>query len=75
MIEIQWADSIDEYDDDGNPLPLPCGFKHCCHSECDLFDEWDFVCRAGLASDTDFIILLPGPECPGPGKYKLARVE
>lgn len=83
MIEIMWADSWDEYGDDGNPLPLPDGIKHVCHDECDLYDDWNFGCRGGFAipvvateaESGRFEVLTPGHDCPGPGDYNLVKMK
>ena len=67
MIEIQWATEIDE----GNTI-----FEgKYCHEDCALYDPSGY-CRAGYAiedgtEDGEGYYDVPGPECPGPGCYKL----
>ncbi len=48
-----------------------------CGLDCDMLDAVENFCRAGFALEDEdlFYLLIPGPECPGPGSYKLVRIE
>ena len=74
MIEIQWATEI------GNESGDKILEGRYCHEDCDLFESLEGYCRAGYAIEdgTEYgkgFYVVPGPECPGPGCYKLVRIE
>ena len=74
MIEIQWATEI--ANESGNTIFT----GKYCHQDCDLFEPLEGYCRAGYAiedgtEDGKGYYVVPGPECPGPGCYRLVRIE